>query len=332
LYPRKLKAVQIVSALAILAPWGAAQPAPAPGAFSFVVTADVRYFTGPGIYDTAEYFKGALQAIQDEGGGAFMISPGDIDPPASAYWSITSTLGIDYLWYPVIGNHELPGAGHEASPGANVAWLRTYAYDANGAGIPPDIANPGPLACPTTTYSFDYQNAHLVVLNEYCDTSGDIATDGDVPDYLYGWLAADLSATNQPLVFVIGHEPAYPQEDADTGRMRHLGDSLDKYPFHRDRFWQLLRAEGVVAYICGHTHNYSAVLIDGVWQIDAGHARGAGDTGTPSTFVVIHVDGSTVRYDAYRDIYDAFTNYDKSPYSGLLAPLNYQVYLPLLQR
>jgi hypothetical protein len=89
-----------------------------------------------------------------------------------------------------------------------------------------------------------------------------------------------------------------------------MTDSLNQFNHvaNRDRFWDLLVAEGVTAYICGHTHNYSAVRIDengviggdGVWQIDAGHARGVGDIGAPSTFVRITVDGGYVTYQTYR--------------------------------
>ncbi|MBW1687525.1 MAG: metallophosphoesterase, partial [Deltaproteobacteria bacterium] len=119
-------------------------------------------------------------------------------------------------------------------------------------------------------------------------------------DALYNWLQADLIATTQPLIFVLGHEPAWPQPDADSGRMRHLGDSLDQYPSNRDRFWSLLRQHQVVAYLHGHTHNFSSVNIDGVWQIDAGHARGIGDTGAMSTFALTDIVDDTVTYQAYR--------------------------------
>ena len=154
-------------------------------------------------------------------------------------------MGTDYLWYPVVGNHELPGDGSEAYLGANMDYLRAYNYDANGTGVPPDIVNTGPTGCPETTYSFDYENAHFVVLNEYCDVGGDDVTSGDMPDHLYDWLVADLQGTNKEHIFVFGHEPAYPQPDADNGRERHVGDSLDQYPTNRNRFWTLLRNEGV---------------------------------------------------------------------------------------
>jgi hypothetical protein len=140
-----------------------------------------------------------------------------------------------------------------------------------------------------------------VILNEYCDSSGDTATWGDVPDHLYDWLAEDLANTDARWVFVVGHEPAYPQPDADSGRVRHVGDSLDAHPAHRDRFWALLQDHDVVAYLCGHTHNYSAVQIDGVWQLDVGHARGRGDTGAASTFVLLDVSEAGVAYRTYRD-------------------------------
>jgi hypothetical protein len=298
---------------------GIREPATARVPFTFAVTADMRYWSGPGDHNDGQYFRGAVEAIEDYGPGAFMISPGDIDPPSDVYWSITSTLGVDYPWFPVVGNHELPGEGVEDYEGANMAWLRAYDYDLNGFGSPPDIVRTGPPGCPQTTYSFNYANAHFVVLNEYCDQDGDTASDGDVSDHLYYWLVSDLAANRKTHTFVIGHEPAFPRPDADNGRERHVGESLDKDPTHRDRFWNLLRDQGVLAYICGHTHNYSLWLKDGVWQVDAGHARGAGDTGAPSTFLLIRVDGLRVRLDAYRDAHDDYA-YDDIHHSVVLYP------------
>jgi hypothetical protein len=288
------------------------------GGFTFAVTADMRQYSGPGQYDTSQYFRGACEAVNALGGGAFMVSPGDIDPPAGVEWTIKQYIGQNYLWYPVVGNHE-------AETPADMEWLRQYDYDPNGS-TPPNIVNTGPPGCEETTYSFDYGNAHFVVLNEYYDGTSDTGTDGDVVDSLYNWLADDLTATSQTHIFVFGHEPAYPQPDADNGRERHMTDSLNKYSTRRNRFWNLVRDNGVVAYICGHTHNYSAVEIDGVWQLDAGHARGVGDTGARSTFILIRVDGGLVKFETYRDdanggIYDLVQR-------GVLAP-RLRVHLPL---
>jgi hypothetical protein len=252
--------------------------------FTFAVTADMREYSGQG-YDTPQYFRGAVESIAAHSSSAFMISPGDIDPPWDVHWTITRTLGSNYIWYPVVGNHE-------TETPSDMVWLRAYDY----AGV-----QTGPNGCPETSYSFDYANAHFAILNEYCDETGDNVTDGDIPDHLYNWLAADLGATTQEHIFVVGHEPAYPQPDADNGRLRHETDSLNAHAARRDRFWSLLRNEGVTAYICGHTHNYSLVNVNRVWQLDAGHARGMGDTGAPSTFSLIHVDGPIVTYETYRD-------------------------------
>ena len=288
--------------------------------FAIAVTCDQRWFSGPGTYDTSQYYRGACEAIAGAGEPAFMVSPGDIDEVTGVHWTITQTLGVTYTWYPVVGNHELPGNGTEPYTGANMDYLRAYDYGS---------VNVGPSGCPSTTFSFDYENVHFVALNEYCDTDGHTATLGDIPDHLYNWLAADLAATVQEHIIVFGHEPAFPQPDADNGRLRHEHDSLNQYPDNRDRFWDLMRSESVAAYVCGHTHNFSAVHTNGVWQVDSGHARGLGDTGARSTFVVIQIDGPIVTYEAYRDD-QAGGSYELA-HKGLLAgpPV---AYLPLVER
>ena len=106
-----------------------------------------------------------------------------------------------------------------------------------------------------------------------------------MPDHLDDWLVADLAVTTSQHIFVFGHEPAYPQPDAHNGRLRHENDSLNAHGARRDRFWHPLRDRGVTAYICGHTYDYRAAFIDGVWQLGAGHARGRSDTGAQTRFV-----------------------------------------------
>ena len=292
-----------------------------PNPFTFAVTADMRNVSGDESYNNSNYFREAMEAIDAVGGSAFMLSPNDIDPVDDVKWTIELVMGTEYIWYPVVGNHELPGAGYESYYGGNMDLLSSCDYDQNGVGIPPVIVNTAPSGCPQSTYSFDYENAHFVVLNEYCDTGGDTVTSGDVPDHLYNWLVDDLQATTQDYIFVFGHEPAFPQPDADNGRLRHNTNSLSQYPSNRTRFWNLLRGMGVVAYFCGHTHNYSAYYYDGIWQLDAGHARGEGDTEAASTFLLIHVEENTVTFDAYRDGHDGVYDYDDILHSGTLSPL-----------
>ncbi len=287
-----LRRVRQVGTLILLLLALAVRPSPADATFSFIITADMRRYAGPA-YATCAYFQGAAEAALRTGQDAFLISAGDIDPVGETARTITRLFGDDFPWVPVIGNHELPGDGEEATPGANLTWLQAHT-------LPFDNLRPGPSGCPRTTYAFDYGNAHFVILNVYCDQTGPNATNGDISDHLYAWLTEDLQRTDRPFVFIVAHEPAYPQPDANNGRVRHRGDSLDLHPARRDRFWRLLRDEGVTAFICGHTHNYSAREINGVWQIDVGHARGRGDMGARSTFVRITLSGWQATYHVYR--------------------------------
>jgi hypothetical protein len=259
--------------------------------FSFVVNADMANHVGPGEFDTPQYFRGMVETIAKLPGIQFMISVGDTTPSAKTRWTIDQYLGPDFLWYPVIGNHELNQA--------DLNYLRNYNYDPNGEA-PPNIVHHGPPGCENTTFSFDYENTHFIILNEYCDVNNETRTDGAIVDALYNWLSDDLQATSQEHIFVFGHEPAFPEPDAELGIVRHEEDSLDKYPITRDRFWSLLKEEHVEAYFVGHTHSYSAVNIEGVWQIDAGHSMGAWTQSTPSTFIVMHVIGNQITYETYR--------------------------------
>lgn len=288
--------------------------------FKFAVTADMRYYAGSGDYDSLSYFRGAATAIAGLPGIEFMVTPGDMDPVPEVRWTIDQVLGSAFTWFPVVGNHELPNAGYESSEGANMAWLRSYDYGA---------VNPGPSGCPETTFSFDYLNVHFVMLNEYCDVGGEGATTGDIPDHLYNWLLDDLVNSQKEHILIFGHEPAFPQPDAENGRLRHASDSLNFFATNRDRFWSLLQSTGVLAYICGHTHNYSLYRQHGVWQLDAGHARGLGDPGARSTFVIFSIEGGNVFYQTYRD--DSAGGSYTLRYQGFLESSN-PVFLPLLHR
>jgi hypothetical protein len=208
-----------------------------------------------------------------------MVSVGDISPPWVILSTIQTHIGYDYLWYPVVGNHEFDTSDY-------ISWLR--GYNPGGTSLPRTVRG-GPTGSEETCYTFDYYDVHFIVLNEYFDGISDGGTNGDVVDELHAWLQNDLEQNRKPIVLVFGHEPAYPQPDAENGRIRHENDSLNAHSSNRDRFWSTLKSNGVLAYICGHTHNFSVVKINEVWQIDAGHARGTGDTGARSTFVLFEI-------------------------------------------
>jgi len=231
--------------------------------FSFILAADWRY-TAMEKYDSPMYFRGALEVIEKIGKGAFMISPGDVEPVDISHKMISTILGSDYPWYPVMGNHELEIP-------STIDYLREINNDGT---LLPYIVNKGPVGSEETTYSFDYGNSHFVVLNQYYDGSSDVGTDGDIVDTLYEWLKIDLENTEKTHIFVAGHEPIVSIPDMHNGRHRHIGDSLDKYPRNAFRFHQLLVKHNVTAYLHGHTHSTSYSNINGLWQIDCGHTRG----------------------------------------------------------
>jgi len=227
----------------------------------FVVAADMRNFAADG--EWSKNFSGACEAVKKVGAGSFMISPGDLDvrPPSSVRDMIDHVIGEDYPWYPVLGNHD------PESP-STMKYLRDYSTTV------PNVVNRGPEGCEETTYSFDYGEIHFVVLNVYFDGVRDWGLEGDIVPELLEWLEADLAANTKEHTFVFGHEPLMAMPDMDNGRIRHQGDSLDENPENAFAFHQLLLKYGVDAYICGHTHNTSYAKINGLWQLDPGHARG----------------------------------------------------------
>jgi hypothetical protein len=266
---------------------GATQDGPA--GLSFLVAGDMRDFTS-GAHAGRSYFLGACEAMRSAGPSAFLIVPGDLDPPQSMADVIGTTFGPKFPWYPAVGNHD-------ASDAAGMAFLRKL--NAGGTRLP-GIVRPGPPGALETMYSFEVGDVHVSVVNQYFDGGSDTGGRGEVSDVVFGWLETDLAANKKPFTFVVGHLPAFPLPDMTTGRQRHAETSLNRDPASRDRFWRLLEERKVAAYLCGHSHGASAKKIQGVWQLDCGHARGKGDKGTPSTFIRVTTKGSDCRYEVHR--------------------------------
>ena len=252
--------------------------------FRFTASADNRPYDSTNLSRWEWLLDEMTDKVGDE--GVFHIMPGDFDDPQTTDATLKTQFGSDVVWYPVVGNHE-------AETADDMTWIR------NASGDLPYVVNWGPSGCQTTTYSFDYGNAHFVAINEYYDGTSDTGTDGDVVDALYEWLVDDLAANTKPAVFVIGHEPAYPE-------YAHVGDSLDGHEANRDRFWKLLNDNQVIAYLCGHTHWYYAKQVDGAdwepftWQIDCGNAGNPREL--EQTFVDVAVTDTDVTFTAWQGL------------------------------
>ena len=255
--------------------------------YSFAITCDMRQFTAPE-HPGPQYFDGACAALREAGAGAFMVIPGDFDPPERMRATLDRFFGTNYPCYVVAGNHE-------AETKEDMTWLRQWASN----GIP-GLVRSGPPGAETTMYSFDYGNSHFIAFNQYYDGTRDTELAEKAGRASLNWLAADMAATEQPLIWIIGHEPIVSQPDMDTGRIRHKNDSMNADPALRNEFVELLKRHQVTGFICGHTHNASVAKVDGIWQLDAGHARGIGDKGSPSTFLKVRIQGEQAWVDVYR--------------------------------
>ena len=182
-----------------------------------------------------KYFDGACEAIQKVGPGAFMLSPGDCDPPGPIRAALDTYLGTNYLWYPAVGNHDTEYQ-------TNMAWLRCWAEK----GIP-NLCRKGPPGAELTIYSFDYGNSHFVVLNNYFDGTSDVVKKDELPEALFEWVEKDLKATDKPLVWVAGHKPLKSFPDMDSGRIRHANESITTNTVQFVRFIDLLKQNRVRA-------------------------------------------------------------------------------------
>jgi 3',5'-cyclic AMP phosphodiesterase CpdA len=185
----------------------------------------------------------------------FLIVVGDFDPAIHAYQDYYAMWGFEVRedalvenqnLYFVMGNHDTPPAGDE--------FFRTQ--------IAPFYPDNGPSGAPRgTIFSFDTGKIHMAITNQYYGYP-----EGGYTREQLNWIDEDLSASQQSVKFVFGHEPAFPMD-------RHVGDSLDIDPTMRDRFWSILVNNDVQAFFCGHTHHLSVMRNKGVYQIDAGEVN-----------------------------------------------------------
>ena len=231
--------------------------------FSFIVSSDQREHATEK-FRTREYTLGGYEAIKKAGKGSFMVVLGDLDPPQATMELIDKVLGKDYTRYTVVGNHDIEKP-------ENIEYLRTLN---RGEKSFKNIINRGPAGSEETTYSFDWNDVHFVVINVYYDGKSDAAVDGNITPELLKWLENDLKKNKKQHVFIFGHEPVFPVLDMDTGTVRHEGDALDKYPDNTLKFEQLLQKYKVNAYLSGHVHCASYSSINGLWLLNSGHIYG----------------------------------------------------------
>ncbi len=164
-----------------------------------------------------------------------------------------------------------------------------------------------------TTYSFDYENAHFVVINPFWDgASNDHTSEGDISTALNSWINSDLTANDETHNFAFIHTPAYPAN-------RHVGEDLDA-PANRgrrDAFVATLNANNVETLFAGHTHYYEHDVapeypLGNLDQVTNGALR----SGETSTITYVLVEGSTTTYKVYMWNGSAFTLHEQWSIGG----------------
>jgi len=237
--------------------------------FTFIISSDQRTHTTEA-FRTKDYTLPGYEAIKKVGQGSFMVVLGDIDPPSATRDLMDKVFGKDYPWYAVRGNHDKDDASME--------YLRLLN---RGDKSFRNLVKKGPSNSEETTYSFDWNDVHFVVLNLFYDGKSDNAKEADViPELLY-WLEEDLKQNKKEHTIVFGHKPIVSVLDMDNGTQRHVGEVLDKFPDNSLKFQQLLLKHHVTAYVSGHTHAASYASINGLWLLNDGHIYGYEDTYTP---------------------------------------------------
>ncbi len=213
--------------------------------FSFIVMGDSRG-NDRGINE--EIFRRILERITSDEPD-FIVFVGDLitgskhkDEHKKRLLKWKEIVGeFDIKTYIAIGNHEITS---ETSEGL----LRSIF----------EMPKNGPTELKELVYSFDYKNAHFIVVdtNHYKDFHS-------VGSSQLEWLKNDLEKNKKRLIFVFGHEPAFPVHS-------HIGSSLDRYPSKRDELWDIFKGYGVSIYFCGHEHLYDKSIHDGVCQVVTG--------------------------------------------------------------
>ncbi len=148
----------------------------------------------------------------------------------------------------------------------------------------PQERSTGELADGEEWYSFDYANAHFVVLNDTTTSAGTIAGAEAT------WLEADLSAVNRattPWIFVVHHQTLY---TCGTGGA-HAPDATARSA------WQpIFDAHHVDFVLAGHNHFYQrSYPIRGIDTVAAHAASGAptiGSGGDPSGTIYVVAGGA----------------------------------------
>ena len=237
--------------------------------FRFAIMGDTRDYSGDGI--NVKTMKAILEKIKSEEVDFIVVTGDMITGSAKSsihgnrlkkWKGIIERYGIPF--YIGVGNHEI-----ESEMSENI--VRSVF----------EMPENGPSGFKELIYSFDYKNAHFVMLDTEAFNNFHAIGEAQLK-----WLKEDVEKNQKKTIFIFGHDPAYPVYN-------HIGSSLDKYAVERDKLWGIFKKYKVSAYICGHEHLYNMSIHDGVYQIISGgggaHISAPEEKGGFYNFIVIDV-------------------------------------------
>jgi len=121
-------------------------------------------------------------------------------------------------------------------------WSYTHILEKTTVPVPP---------ADKTYYSFDYGPVHMAVVDDNIDNSPGSAQ--------YNWLLSDLQASTKPWTMMLWHKPAYTAGGhGDHGSMQEMVKALQTAGVTID------------VVMCGHSHFYARVEVDGVVHLTTG--------------------------------------------------------------
>ena len=205
--------------------------------FTFVNVTDTQ--SKNNISEAYTYMRKALEGAYSLTDPAFILHGGDFVETSSLLnqWRNMLNGNEDILMKTplmmVCGNHD------STYKAADYVQMRHFNY-----GVDPTSMN----SIIGIYYSFDYGNAHFIVLNSNSTSKRTDGTDDDasIDKAQYEWLKADLEANTQEWTFVALHHPLYAP----------AGKNNDEKPFLQAQLLKLFNDNHVDMVIQAHEHLY----------------------------------------------------------------------------
>lgn len=250
--------------------------------FRFAVIGDTRDDSEDGI--NVKIMKAILDKIKLEGVD-FILVTGDMITGSSKSAAHISRLK---KWKGVIERYEIPFyismGNHEVESEMSENIARSVF----------EMPQNGPEGLKELAYSFDYKNAHFIAIDTAMFSSFH-----SIGQAQLNWLKWDLEKNNKSIIFIFGHDPAYPVYN-------HRGSSLDKYAVQRDELWGVFKQNRVSAYFCGHEHLYNRSVYDGIYQIITGgggaYISASKEQGGFNNFVIVDIKDNNEIEATVKDI------------------------------